>query len=177
MDYGKYYEISNYGRVRSKERIIWNSRGNGFYQHIKQKILKPYDANNGEGYITVRLYKDGKKTSKAVHLLVYMTFVGDIPEGMTINHKDGNKKNPRLDNLELVTYSENIKHAINVLHVNTKKPKYTYYVDDIYSSVRMTFDTAMDAAKYFDVSSMTIKGYATNHLKGIFKDEYIITRS
>jgi len=108
--------------------------------------------------------------------LVYLTFVGDIPEGMTINHKDGNKKNPKLDNLELVTYGENVLHAINVLHVNTQKPKCVYYANDLTTGFVIIFGTAVEAGKFFNVSPVTIKGHATGHLKGIFKENYIITR-
>lgn len=47
-----------------------------------------------------------------IHRIVYETFVGDIPEGLQINHLDGNKSNNHLSNLEVCTASENIKHAI-----------------------------------------------------------------
>lgn len=47
----------------------------------------------------------------SVHRIVYETFVGDIPEGLQINHLDGNKSNNHLSNLEVCTASENVKHA------------------------------------------------------------------
>lgn len=50
-----------------------------------------------------------------VHRLVYETFVGDIPQGMEINHKDGNKLNNALYNIELSTHQDNIKHSYDVL--------------------------------------------------------------
>ena len=48
----------------------------------------------------------------AVHHLVWMYHYGDIPEGMCINHIDGNKKNNEISNLELVTPRGNTAHAI-----------------------------------------------------------------
>lgn len=81
---------------------------------ISKKTNKPrklfVDRN---GYVTVN-YRDNKgaKTYNFyVHRLVAQYFIGPIPEGMAVNHKDGNKKNNHVDNLEIVTYSENIRHA------------------------------------------------------------------
>ena len=47
----------------------------------------------------------------SIHRLVYETFVGKIPKGMQINHKDGNKNNNHISNLEVVTPKENTAHA------------------------------------------------------------------
>lgn len=46
-----------------------------------------------------------------IHRLVAKYFIGDIPSGYVVNHKDGNKLNNHYSNLEIVTYSENIRHA------------------------------------------------------------------
>jgi len=91
------YAVSNLGRVKRID--------NGL-------ILKPWP--NPQGYVVVGLYHDwrGKRTAKPVGHLVTQAFLGDIPEGLCRNHKDGNKTNNRLDNLEYVTYSENSRHAI-----------------------------------------------------------------
>ena len=50
-----------------------------------------------------------------VHRLVYETFVGPIPEGLEINHKDGNKLNNTVANLEATTHQKNIEHSYKVL--------------------------------------------------------------
>jgi len=59
------------------------------------------------GYLTCKVNGRNKK----VHRLVYEMEVGAIPEGLTINHKDGNKLNNHSSNLEIMTFSENAKHA------------------------------------------------------------------
>ena len=63
------------------------------------------------GYLMVRIMVDGKRIVGLSHRLVWQAHRGDIPEGKCINHKNGNKSDNRLNNLEVVTYSENIKHA------------------------------------------------------------------
>jgi predicted nucleic acid-binding Zn ribbon protein len=84
------YEVSNMGNVR----------------HIKHKrILKggiPYN-----GYRQVRVSKNGENISKCVHQLVAMVFLGPKPIGYEISHKDNDKKNNRINNLEYITHEEN----------------------------------------------------------------------
>jgi hypothetical protein len=59
---------------------------------------------------------DGSR-SQYLHRVVYELFVGEIPEGLHINHKDGNKANNHVGNLEVVSASENAIHARRVLKV------------------------------------------------------------
>ncbi len=75
--------------------------------------IKPRRAErkNKDGYLQVRLRHNGKEYSCMAHRIVWTFTNGRIPEGYEINHKDGHKENNRLDNLELVTSSENQKHA------------------------------------------------------------------
>lgn len=68
-----------------------------------------------DGYVTVTLTMHGKMYSRRVHRLVYAAFYGTIPNGMLINHKDGVPSNNHVDNLELMTNGENVRHAFDVL--------------------------------------------------------------
>lgn len=81
---------------------------------ISKKTNKPRKQFlNKNGYPMVN-YRDNrlKKTYNFyVHRLVAELFIGKIPENMCVNHKDGNKQNNHVENLEIVTYGENIKHA------------------------------------------------------------------
>jgi hypothetical protein len=66
---------------------------------------------NRDGYVTVTYSYRGKTRNFYVHRLVAEYFIEPIPKGMAVNHKDGDKTNNHVDNLEIVTYSENIRHA------------------------------------------------------------------
>lgn len=65
-----------------------------------------------KGYLRVTMHTPGEGLSQIMaHRLVWEVANGTIPEGMQINHKDLNKQNNRLSNLELVTGAENIQHS------------------------------------------------------------------
>lgn len=87
------YLVSNLGRIKG----------------IRVEFLSPTTCR--DGYLITSLPKDGLRTFYSVHRAVYETFHGEIPEGLCINHKDGNKQNNCSDNLECVTYSQNTLHA------------------------------------------------------------------
>lgn len=77
-------------------------------------ILKPRDVGyigNGTCYQQVALYHENKRINKYVHVLVAEHFLGGVPEGMQVNHIDGNKANNHVTNLEFVSCHENMKHA------------------------------------------------------------------
>ena len=70
------------------------------------------------GYYRMRFTYNRKQYIVLVHRVVYMFFRGEIPDGMQINHKDGNKGNNALSNLEMVTPRENLFHARYVTKTN-----------------------------------------------------------
>lgn len=175
-DYPIYYEVSNTGKVKSKSRVIWNSRGNGFYQNIKEKILKHCISDNKKGYPMVILCFDKKRLNMAIHILVYTMFVGEIPKGMTINHKDGNHENNQLNNLELATYSENMQHSYDILKRTSDKPKYKYIIQNTITCEKVLFNSSSIASNYLGVCPQTIRSYSNGTLKGIFQNTYKITR-
>lgn len=100
------YMASTLGRVRSVDHWVWGGSRVGYYVKAG-RILKPGIASND--YPTVAL---GRGNTRTVHSLVAEAHLGQCPKGMEIRHKDGNRKNPRLDNLEFGTRGDNIKDAI-----------------------------------------------------------------
>lgn len=95
------YEVSNLGNIR-RLRFINGS-------HNFEKIKNCKQTLNTWGYMTVNLCKNGKSNTKRVHRLVAIAFLGE--SNLQIDHKDGNKQNNKLDNLEYVTPKENTKRA------------------------------------------------------------------
>lgn len=111
-DYEECYEVSNDGLVRSLDRMVPHSR-KGFFRREKGKPLSP--ATDGYGYFFVSLSSNGRKRLPKIHQLVAENFIGK-PEGdYQVNHKSGDKKDNRVENLEYVTPKENTLHSINEL--------------------------------------------------------------
>lgn len=104
-----WYQVSSLGRVRSLDRFISHYRGGK--RLYKGSLVKSQDKR---GYNQVRLKKDGKSYYFQVHRLVAIEFIDDTKQNLQVNHIDGNKKNNNLDNLEWVTPSENIQHALKI---------------------------------------------------------------
>jgi HNH endonuclease/NUMOD4 motif-containing protein len=97
------YEISSMGRLRRNGRI-----------------LKPRK-HPKIGYVQAVFCSGGKKTYPLVHRLVAEAFIGEIPEDYQVNHKNGIRYDNRVENLEIVTCSENNLHAFRVLGRQTPK--------------------------------------------------------
>ena len=93
------YQVSNMGRVKSLN-----------YRHTgKEKILEGYD--NSHGYLYANLYKDGKRKQCRINRLVAQAFL-ENPEGYTdVNHRDENKQNNCMENLEWCDRSYNINYG------------------------------------------------------------------
>lgn len=79
--------------------------GDASYRPVKISLLK--------GYFIASLCKNGRYTRRSVHRMVWEAFIGPIEGRLEINHKDLNRSNNSLSNLELVTHQQNLKHAIN----------------------------------------------------------------
>lgn len=103
------YAVSDAGRV---QRL---TRGNGTRPG---RVLK---TGNRRGYRFYALSVDSVTSYKAAHRLVYEAFVGPIANGMQINHKNGDKADNRLMNLEITTPSQNTAHAYRVLGLPGRK--------------------------------------------------------
>ena len=78
--------------------------GDASHRLCKTTLLK--------GYLQVSLCKDAKYARRAVHRIMWESFNGAIPGRLEINHKNLDRSDNRLENLELVTHRQNIQHAI-----------------------------------------------------------------
>lgn len=111
------YEVSNLGRVRSLKT---------------NALLRP--GLGGVGYLTVALYENGKAISKSVHQLVAETFISKPSTEFVVNHKDGNKTNNNVDNLEFVTRQQNNIHAYETGLNPHKKPVRIVETGEVFES-------------------------------------------
>jgi hypothetical protein len=103
--WGDKYQVSNHGRIQSKASGDW-----------KEMTLTIKDT----GYPNASLRHDGKQKKVTIHILVAMLFLGERPDGLVINHIDGNKLNNCVWNLEYVTAAENNRHA-QIMGLNCTK--------------------------------------------------------
>lgn len=105
VGYEGLYQVSSLGRVKSYARLVKCKSG---YRKQPSKIL----TNCFDGsYYHVTLFRDSKRKMVLVHQIVAIAFIPNPQNKKTINHKDGNKLNNKVENLEWATYSENILHA------------------------------------------------------------------
>lgn len=102
--YEDYYEISNFGNVRSKERNVIYKDGR-IYKYREHQIAKNVKDN---GYLFVQLYKNNSVKRFYIHRLVAEHFIQNKECKPQVNHIDENKQNNNVSNLEWVTPVENM---------------------------------------------------------------------
>lgn len=104
--YSEYYEISNTGIVRSKDRIVYDKNG------IRLRLNKSKYISPRIGlYKMVGLNKNRIQTQISIHRLVALHFIPNPENKPQVNHIDGDKMNNNVENLEWVTAKENCLHA------------------------------------------------------------------
>jgi len=108
------YEISEYGNIYS------TGKGNSTCSLYKQYREIP-PRLKASGYLHVKLFKDGVRKHYSIHRLVALNFIKNTDNKPQVNHKDGNKQNNHISNLEWATAKENIRHSVKMgLQVNPK---------------------------------------------------------
>lgn len=124
--YEGYYEVSNLGRVRSIDRVVVDTVRN-CERLLKGKVLVQNDKENG--YKTVVFCKEHKTHNKYVHRLVAEVFIPNPDNLPQINHKDEDKTNNRVDNLEWCTqlynnlYGSRMKNRSYTIKLKKEHPE------------------------------------------------------
>lgn len=108
------YEVSSFGRVRGLDRMV-GSRHKGTFKTWKGRILAR-SPHKSDGYLRVRLSRNGQNYRGSVHRLVLEAFVGSCPDGMQACHyPDRDPKNNNLENLrwdtQLANHEDSRKHG------------------------------------------------------------------
>lgn len=123
-DYEDLYEVSNTGKVRSLSRkvIVKNKYGAISTRPTIAKELKPQLRGS---YYMVWLCKNGKPKQYYIHRLVAETFLNNIDNLRDINHKDENKLNNNVSNLEFCTHKYNMNYGNRnkIISMKASKPR------------------------------------------------------
>ena len=167
----RYKDIQGYrGRYRIYEDgRIWSAWGKKFK---KRRISK-------DGYVVTVLWNKRAKSVKckwfSIHRLLYLYFIGKIPKGKQINHKNGIKTDNRLENLEIVTPLENTRHAWRIglsKRLHGEETSLAKLNDSNIRQIRAlknTGKTQKEIAKVFDVDQTNIhyilSGKTWSHVK------------
>ena len=163
------------GEIVYKDGVLY-----GLYRNdTKLKVPRKLGRTTNRGYIQLSATVNGDNVTTTAHRLIWAFFNGrdNLDQNLEINHINGIKTDNRIENLELVTPSENLKHAYR----NNLKP-YMYGEDNPDSRltkkdvvrIKELFDfglTNLEISKIYDVTSTTInwirKGKTWSHVTGI----------
>ena len=164
------YQISNFGRVKSKERVVSNS----VRTYVKEEqILRTQTMKSG--YKCVVLREAGKKKLLKIHRLVATAFISNPDNLPCVNHIDGNKTNNFVGNLEWCTVEYNNKHAIQnglkplVCGSNVQK---IFQLNNAELSINQVFESIAEASRIIGCNESSI--YASIIQKRPYKGFYYI---
>jgi hypothetical protein len=148
------YEVSNMGRVKSIARTRI-TKGGGI-TNVNERILK--QQIDKFGYCKVGLCKDGKHYYFKAHRLVAIAFIPNYENKPEINHKDGNKENNCVSNLEWNTSIENKRHAYETglnggEHIKNRKQVNQY---DLHNNFITTFPSISEAERKTGIRQSSI---------------------
>ena len=165
------YQVSNLGKVRSLDRIVKQFGHKQEYERlIKGKLLKLHIQNGG--YLIATLTKNNNERKMLVHRLVAIAFMGNN-EGMQVNHKDGNKLNNKLSNLEWCSQEYNAIYS----YLNGRMPLPPAQAPKrIVRNDGKTYDSIEEAGKDMNINpsiicnqlkgrQKTVKGYVFMYLR------------
>ena len=152
VGYEGLYQVSTLGNTKSLKKQKWNR-----FVYITQpeKRLKQ---RNIKGYYVVRLTKNGKYKNIGVHRLVAQAFIPNPDNLPQVNHKDGNKQNNCVENLEWCTSSYNVKHAFDTGLKTQKKG-----IENVCSKSVYQYDKNMNLLKVWGSMKEVEREIGVNH--------------
>jgi hypothetical protein len=147
------YEVNEIGEVYSCERTTSNGK------HLRRKRLKGGSFSNDYKFVCLR--KDGVNKNHSVHRLVAETFIPNPLNLSDVNHKDGNKLNNHVSNLEWCSRSENLAHAVRIGLVENQCKIRRKVILTFEGNKQILFSTMKDCAEFFGFK----KGWLQNRIR------------
>lgn len=150
-NYNGLYMVSNFGRIKSLKRKYVT----------REWLLTP--SNDSSGYPQIVLVSNRVCSTTKIHTIVAVVFIGDRPIAHEINHINGVKEDNRVENLEYVTKTENLKHSFRIGLSNQKADKHhgrklhSSQVFEIHNKYKPNIYTRKMLADEYGVSVATIK--------------------
>lgn len=143
------YQVSSLGRVKTIERIFTDSKGREY--KIISQIKQIFKTKNG--YIRVKLWKNGKSKNFFVHRLVAIAFIDNPNNFRCVNHKDENKENNCVDNLEWCDHKYNNnygnhKNKVSNTQKNRKDLSKPIIQIDLEGNIINQYHSIKEAARY-----------------------------
>lgn len=166
------HTIRNKGFVDIKgfENLYMINTDGKIYSLITNKIIKP--RKDRGGYLFVSLRKDGKCYQILVHRLVALQFLDNPNNYNYINHKDENKDNNNVNNLEWCSAKYNSNYN-NMITKNNKLYKgFKIKVTDTVTGISYNFNTIREAAKELNLSYASLTRVL--HTGQLYKHRYIV---
>lgn len=170
VGYEGIYRVSNQGKVLS---LNYGPKGKNHFINNSERVMRQTKSNCG--YLQVMLYKDGKPKVKYVHRLVAEAFIEKVDGMNQVNHKDGDKTNNSVENLEWVSARQNTRHAINAglrpvnqiigKHGTDNPLTRTVIQCDTNGNVVKIWESCEAAAKYYSTSRNSIRRCINGHRK------------
>ncbi len=142
--FGNLYEVSNLGRVKRLSHT--NHRGTVYPEKILTQSISPY------GYHQIRLYNPKREQHYRVHRFIALAFIPNPENKPHINHKDSNKLNNDISNLEWCTHAENMIHH----QVSSGKSKFKPMDIKIIREACKKF-SLLSISRYYKVHKTTIE--------------------
>lgn len=153
-EYENLYQISNHGEVRSLDRASFHKEHKNLHS-IKGKLLK--NVVSDTGYYRVVLSKDSKKKIKKVHILLMQAFK-EYDSNLVVDHIDGKKLNNNLNNLRMVSRSQNQWNRKANSNSSSKYKGVSWDSTHKKWKVQILFNDEIMAAKAYDIMAKQVGG-------------------
>lgn len=159
-------------RIKGYPNYSIDEIGNIFNIKLNRHIIPN---TSYKGYVSVTLNNNGLKKYFKVHRLVAMTFIPNPENKPQVNHIDGNKSNNSVYNLEWVTNSENVKHAVKT--GLRDKAHYKAKIDNqklvLHKPTGIFYDSLKIACEVLNIKYGTARNYINNPSKRNFDICYV----